>query len=74
MLVLALAIFLLLIIPASLLYIGKLIVAGTDKRAYAAMQARDAALSSRLAERAPGEAPWYQRPMQPAFNKPADPE
>ena len=72
MLVLALALFLLLVIPASLLYLGKLIVASTDKRAYAAIKSREAALSSRAAERAPGEAPWYQRPMRPAFNKPAD--
>lgn len=72
MLVLALAIFLLLVIPASLLYLGKLIVASTDKRAYAAIKSREAALSSRTAERAPGEAPWYQRPMRPAFSKPAD--
>ena len=74
MLVLALAVFLLFVIPASLLFIGKLIVANTDKRAYAAIKSRDAALSSRSAERAPGEAPWYGRPMKPAFGKPAAPE
>lgn len=74
MLVLALAVFLLLIVPASLLFIGKLIVANTDKRTYDAMRSRKAALSSSTLERAPGEAPWYQRPMRPAFKKPTDPE
>lgn len=70
MLVLLLAIFLLLGVPAALLYLGRFIVANTDKRGYAAMQARETALSSRIAERAPGEAPWYARPMRPAFGKP----
>ena len=55
--------------PASFLVLGKLIVRATDKRAYAAMEAREAALSPRRAERAPGEAPWYDRPMLPAFHK-----
>ena len=70
MLVLLLAILLLVIVPASFLVIGKLIVRATDKRAYAAIQAREAALSSRPVERAPGEAPWYRRPMLPVFHKP----
>ena len=36
--VLLVAIFLLIGVPASLLYLGRFIVANTDKRAYAAMQ------------------------------------
>ena len=71
MLVLLLAIFLLIVVPACFLVIGRLVVRATDKRAYAAMEAREAALSPRTSERAPGEAPWYRRPMQPAFGKPA---
>ena len=72
--VLLVAILLLVVVPASLLYLGRFIVANTDKRAYAAMQAREAALSPRVTERAPGEEPWYARPMLPAFQKPGSTE
>lgn len=68
--VLLLAIFLLFVVPASFLFIGRAIVAATDKKAYAAMQAREAARSASTAEREPGEAPWYRRPMRPAFGNP----
>lgn len=62
--------FLLFVVPASFLFIGRAIVAATDKKAYAAMKARETARAARTAERAPGEAPWYRRPMRPAFGPP----
>lgn len=70
-LVFLLAAFLLFVVPASFLFIGRFIVAATDKKAYAAMKAREAALAARPAEeRKPGETPWYRQPMRPAFGNP----
>lgn len=69
--VLLIAILLLGVVPASFLLLGRLIMS-TDKRASAAMKAREAELSARPQTRPAGEPSWYRQPMRPAFTKPTE--
>lgn len=68
MLVLACAVFLLLVMPAALLWLGRLIEANTDGRKR--IQAERTRTATSQGEGSPGQVPWFRRPMRPAFGKP----
>ena len=67
LLVLTCAVFLLVVMPALLLWLGRGIEAGTDGRSrIAAVRARRATAQG---ANDPDRTPWYGRPMQPAFTR-----
>ena len=67
MLVLFLAILLLGVCPALLLWLGRKIAAVTDGRTQAAVRRAEPAPAR---DSGPAETSWFRRPMQPAFNAP----
>ena len=71
MLVLTCAVFLLIVMPALLLWLGRMIEANTDgRRRVAAERLRDRnAAVATAQDRDAGGGPWYRRPMQPAFGQ-----
>ena len=71
MLVLTCAVFLLVVMPALLLWLGRMIEANTDgRRRVAAKRLRDRNAAAAMVQgRDAGCRPWYRRPMQPAFGK-----
>ena len=64
--VLALATFLLVVMPAALLWLGKMIEANTDGRGRRA--AKQSSVTTQGED--PDHIPWFRRPMRPAFTKP----
>lgn len=71
LLVLLCAVFLLAVIPAALLWLGRMIEANTDGRGrIMAMQAK---IKAAQGTHDPDRTPWFRRPMQPAFKKPLQP-
>ena len=70
MLVLTCAVFLLVVMPAALLWLGRMIEANTDGRQLVALErSRKSADTARTQRQGAGDGPWYRRPMQPAFSK-----
>jgi len=65
LLVLACAVFLLLVVPYMLLGLGRLIDAVTNGRARKAAARAEAVRAGRSAE----AAAWWRRPMRPAFSR-----
>ena len=70
MLVLTCAVFLLVVMPALLLWLGRMIEANTDGRlrSEAGRSPGSAASATAEAQGSSGSA-WYRRPMQPPFGK-----
>ncbi len=67
LLVLTCAVFLLVVMPAALLWLGRMIEANTDGRPrLRAIQARRAAAQG---DGDPNRVPWFRQPMKPAFKK-----
>ena len=68
MLVLFWAVFLLGVIPAILLWLGRMIEANTDGRSR--IKARQAQAAALQGDGDPGRAPWFSQPMRPVFGNP----
>ena len=68
MLVLTCAVFLLVVMPAALLWLGRMIEANTDGRQRIALErSRKGAGTAKTERQGAGGGPWYRRPMQPTF-------
>ena len=67
LLVLTCAVFLLVVMPALLLWLGRGIEAGTDGRSRIAAARAQRATAQGAND--PNHTPWYGRPMQPAFTR-----
>jgi hypothetical protein len=70
MLVLTCAVFLLVIMPALLLWLGRMIEANTDgRRRREADRFRGGAVPAMADAQGSSGSAWYRRPMQPLFSK-----
>ena len=70
MLVLACAVFLLVVIPALLLWLGRMIEASTDgRRQSQADRFRSGVVPTAAEGQGSTSTAWYRRPMQPPFAK-----
>lgn len=70
MLVLACAVFLLIVMPVSLLWLGRMIDANTDgRRRSQAERFRSGAIPAAAEGQDSSSTAWYRRPMQPPFGK-----
>ncbi len=70
MLVLTCAVFLLVVMPALLLWLGRMIEANTDgRRRSQADQLQGVADSDAVEGQGSSSNAWYRRPMQPPFGK-----
>jgi hypothetical protein len=70
MLVLTCAVFLLVVMPALLLWLGHMIEANTDgRRRREADRSRDGAGPTTAEGQGSSGSAWYRRPMQPPFGK-----
>ncbi len=70
MLVLTCAIFLLVVMPALLLWLGRMIEANTDgRRRNEAERPRGGAVTATADGQGSSGSAWYRRPMQPPFGK-----
>lgn len=63
------AVFLLVVMPALLFWMGRLAASATDGRKRTAAQRGGAADAGQDVS---SQEPWYRRPMQPAFSKSED--
>ena len=69
MLVLTCAIFLLVVMPALLLWFGRMIEANTDGRRREADRPRSGVVPAGAEGQGSSGSAWYRRPMQPPFGK-----